>query len=72
MIIIRNLTINKFNFMVKLFKIIIKISPIIALVTRTIKKALTRKFISFPNSFRPPLRNARFASFSPAHALTNA
>ena len=30
MMIIRNLTINKFNFMVKLFKIIIKISPIIA------------------------------------------
>ena len=30
MIIIRNLTINKFNFMVKLFKIIIEISPIIA------------------------------------------
>ena len=35
MMIIRNLTINKFNFMAKLFKIIIKISPLIALITHT-------------------------------------
>ena len=67
-----HLTIEKLNFIVKLLIIIIKISPIIALVMLTIKKALTRKLISFANSFRSPLCNACFASFSLAHALTNA